>query len=73
MSFGLNSLLKKFYQKDYFIEPNYCCCSNCSFTINNFGSFFDSIWIKANKGMTKSLVSEVKTLFETYRSGDSKM
>ena len=24
--------------------------------------FFDSLWIKANKGMTRSLVSEVKTL-----------
>ena len=28
--------------------------------------FFDSIWIKANKGMTKSLVSEIKTLFDVY-------
>ena len=23
--------------------------------------FFDSIWIKANKGMTRSLVGEIKT------------
>jgi len=30
--------------------------------------FFDSLWIKANKGMTRSLVSEVKTLFEVYNS-----
>ncbi len=30
--------------------------------------FFDSIWIKANKGMTRSLVSEIKTLFDVYRS-----
>ena len=29
--------------------------------------FFDSLWIKANKGMTRSLVSEVKTLFEIYK------
>jgi len=28
--------------------------------------FFDSLWIKANKGMTRSLVSEVKTMFEVY-------
>ena len=27
-----------------------------------------SIWIKANKGMTQSLVSEIKTLFDVYRS-----
>jgi len=30
--------------------------------------FFDSLWIKANKGMTRSLVSEVKTLHEIYQS-----
>ena len=30
--------------------------------------FFDSIWIKANKGMTRSLVSEIKTLFDVYRT-----
>ena len=34
--------------------------------------FFDSIWIKANKGMTRSLVSEVKTLFDAYKSEESK-
>ncbi len=28
--------------------------------------FFDSLWIKANKGMTRSLVAEVKTLFDIY-------
>ena len=26
--------------------------------------FFDSIWIKANKGMTRSLVGEIKTLID---------
>ncbi len=30
--------------------------------------FFDSLWIKANKGMTRSLVGEVKTLLEIYES-----
>ena len=28
--------------------------------------FFDSIWIKANKGMTRSLVGEIKTLTNVY-------
>ena len=32
--------------------------------------FFDSIWIKANKGMTRSLVAEIKTLTDTYNTGD---
>ena len=30
--------------------------------------FFDSLWIKANKGMTRSLVSEVKTLYDVYQN-----
>ena len=32
--------------------------------------FFDSIWIKANKGMTRSLVGEIKTLSDVYNTGD---
>jgi len=31
--------------------------------------FFDSLWIKANKGMTRSMVGEVKTLFQIYKTG----
>jgi len=32
--------------------------------------FFDSLWIKANKGMTRSLVSEVQTMFDIYKNGN---
>ncbi len=32
--------------------------------------FFDSIWIKANKGMTRSLVAELKTLTDVYNTND---
>ena len=32
--------------------------------------FFDSIWIKANKGMTRSLVSEIETLVDVYNQSD---
>ncbi len=28
--------------------------------------FFDSLWIKTNKGMTKALINEVKTFMEVY-------
>ena len=28
--------------------------------------FFDSLWIKTNKGMTRALVSEIKTFIEVY-------
>ena len=30
--------------------------------------FFDSLWIKTNKGMTRSLVSEVFTFIEAYKN-----
>ena len=30
--------------------------------------FFDSLWIKANKGMTRSLVSEILTLYDVYKN-----
>jgi len=30
--------------------------------------YFDSIWIKANKGMTRSLVAELKTLHDVYNN-----
>jgi two-component system osmolarity sensor histidine kinase EnvZ len=29
--------------------------------------FFDSLWIKTNKGMTRALVSEIQTFIEVYR------
>ena len=32
--------------------------------------FFDSLWIKTNKGMTRALVNEIKTFIEVY-SNDS--
>ena len=73
MSFGLNSLLKKLLPKGLFLRALIIVAAPVvimQITISIV--FFDSIWIKANKGMTKSLVSEVKTLFETYRSGDTK-
>ena len=33
--------------------------------------FFDSLWIKANKGMTRSLVGEVETLLDVYQNPDA--
>ena len=33
--------------------------------------FFDSIWIKANQGMTRSLVGEIKTLTDVYNNNKS--
>ena len=28
--------------------------------------FFDSLWIKTNKGMTRALVGEIKTFIDAY-------
>ena len=73
MSFGLNSLLKKILPKRLFYRALIIVAAPIVLLQLIISVvFFDSIWIKANKGMTKSLVSEVKTLFETYRSGDTK-
>ena len=33
--------------------------------------FFDSLWIKTNKGMTRALVSEIKTFIEAYDNVDA--
>jgi len=32
--------------------------------------FFDSLWIKTNKGMTRALVSEIKTFMEVYNNDE---
>ena len=31
--------------------------------------FFDSIWIKTNKGMTRALIGEMKTFITAYDNG----
>ena len=33
--------------------------------------FFDSLWIKTNKGMTRALVSEIKTFVDAYENEDT--
>ena len=30
--------------------------------------FFDSLWIKTNKGMTRALTNEIKTFIEVYNN-----
>ena len=72
MSFGLNNFLKKFLPKRLFYRALIIVAAPIillQLTISIV--FFDSIWIKANKGMTKSLVGEVKTLFDSFNSADA--
>ena len=73
MSFGLNNLLKKILPKRLFYrELIIVAAPVIILQITISVVFFDSIWIKANKGMTRSLVSEIETLFDVYKSSDNK-
>ena len=65
MFFGLNRLLKIILPKTLFYRSLIIVAAPTiilQFIITIV--FFDSLWIKANKGMTKSLVAELKTLTE---------
>ena len=73
MFFGLNNFLKKILPKGLFYRSLIIVAAptillQLIVTI----VFFDSIWIKANKGMTRSLVGEIKTLSDVYNTEDKK-
>ena len=71
MSYGLNKLLKKFLPKRLFYRSLIIVAAPVIILqIIISVAFFDSIWIKANKGMTRSLVGEIETLFDFYQSYD---
>ena len=71
MFYGLNNLIKKILPKRLFYRSLIIVAApivilQIIITI----VFFDSLWIKANKGMTRSLVGEIKTFFDIYREGN---
>ena len=73
MSFGLNKFLKIILPKGLFYRSLIIVAApiiilQLIITV----VFFDSIWIKANKGMTRSLVGEIKTLSDVYNSNNNK-
>ena len=69
MFYGLNNTIKKILPKRLFYRSLIIVATPIILLqIVITVVFFDSLWIKANKGMTRSLVSEVKTLFEIYKS-----
>tara|TARA_Y100000590_G_scaffold381070_1_gene449888 strand:+ start:1130 stop:2449 length:1320 start_codon:yes stop_codon:yes gene_type:complete len=69
MSYGLNRFLKTILPKRLFYRALIIVAAPVILLqIIISIVFFDSIWIKANKGMTRSLVSEIQTLFDVYRS-----
>ena len=67
MFYGLNNFFKKILPKTLFYRSLIIVATpiillQIIITI----VFFDSLWIKANKGMTRSLVSEILTLYDVY-------
>ena len=69
MSFGLNKILKFILPKGLFYRSLIIVAAptivlQLIITI----VFFDSVWIKVNKGMTRSLVAELKTLHDIYNN-----
>lgn len=71
MFFGLNNLIKNILPKRLFYRSLLIVAApiiilQIIITI----VFFDSLWIKANKGMTRSMVSEIRTLYDVYVNPD---
>jgi two-component system osmolarity sensor histidine kinase EnvZ len=69
MFYGLNKFIKNLLPKQLFYRALLIVAAPIiilQITISVV--FFDSLWIKTNKGMTKSLVSEVYTFIETYKN-----
>ncbi len=73
MFYGLNNIFKKILPKRLFYRALIIVAAPVILLQLIISIvFFDSIWIKANKGMTRSLVGEVQTLFDVYKSNQSK-
>ena len=69
MFYGLSSFIKNLLPKRLFYRALLIIAAPIiilQITISIV--FFDSLWIKTNKGMTKSLVSEIYTFIEAYKN-----
>ena len=69
MFYGLNKFIKKLLPKSLFYRALLIVAVPVLFlqliiTI----VFFDSLWIKTNKGMTRALVNEISTFIEVYNN-----
>jgi len=71
MFYGLNNIIKKFLPKKLFYRSLIIVATPIILLqIIITVVFFDSLWIKANKGMTRSLVGEIQTLYDVYTNPD---
>tara|TARA_Y100001970_G_scaffold274162_1_gene373481 strand:+ start:1044 stop:2363 length:1320 start_codon:yes stop_codon:yes gene_type:complete len=69
MSYGLSEYLKKILPKQLFYRSLIIVAAPIiimQLTISIV--FFDSLWIKTNKGMTRALVNEISTFVEAYNN-----
>ena len=69
MFYGLSKFVKKFLPKRLFYRALLIVAVPiivAQVTISVV--FFDSLWIKTNKGMTRALVSEIKTFISAYEN-----
>ena len=69
MFYGLNRIFKKILPKQLFYRALLIVALPIlilQLTISIV--FFDSLWIKTNKGMTKALVNEISTFVEAYNN-----
>ncbi len=67
MFYGLNKFIKKILPKQLFYRALLIVAAPIiilQLTISIV--FFDSLWIKTNKGMTRALVGEIKTFISAY-------
>jgi len=72
MFYGLNNFIKKILPKRLFYRSLIIVATPMILLqIIITVVFFDSLWIKANKGMTHSLVSEIRTLYDVYVGPDA--
>ena len=72
MSYGLNKFIKNILPKRLFYRGLLIVAVPIivlQVTISLV--FFDSLWIKTNSGMTKALVSEVKTFIDAYDNDET--
>ena len=70
MFYGLNRVLKNLFPKRLFYRSLLIVATpiiilQLIITI----VFFDSLWMKTNKGMTRALVGEMKTFIAAYDNG----
>jgi len=71
MFYGLNNIIKNILPKRLFYRSLIIVATPIILLqIIITVVFFDSLWIKANKGMTRSLVGEIETLLDVYKNPD---